>query len=561
MASIALVAALGTSTAGLTGGALTGAILTNLGLSVAGSILDQTVIFPALFPREAQDGQRVDDWPIGQSFEGAPMGWVDGTARIEGVPIYLGEPVEEEVTIGGGKAGPDSTQFRYKRDVVVLFSSDVPPQGGIITDLWINGERVFQLSPDINLASNQISATTSVNPGTNNSKPYAYLRVTSPPSVPNLALLQIGYPVTVSGFAHPGNNFTTGTDQFEVTLQQVFTDKQGNRIAVFAKQLFLAGDPNPFAAATAGPTITISQDLPQLVPDVAESLELYTGEQLQGADPYIEAAVGSGNVPSYEGLVCMRFGGLNMTRYGNGVAQYQAIVLTISPTNLGEHIGRVMKRAGIQAGLFDTFGMAGNFIGAVARGPQEASALLGTALQATNNVAAEVDGRLIFKRRPVLVDYELAADELGAVEVGQAIPAAPFPIDDAGPLSLPRAVTVQHMDPNLEYQTGAPRQFSPPGSEGEELKLSLRTWAMTRQDAAKAGWSAVWNAQSTRQSVRFTLPPSRRMIRPGHLVSLPVDGGAPLRVLIQERTAGINGILEFVGVVESPEVHLFTPAA
>jgi hypothetical protein len=257
----------------------------------------------------------------------------------------------------------------------------------------------------------------------------------------------------------------------------------------------------------------------------------------------------------------MRFGGLNMTRYGNGVAQYQAIVLTISPTNLGEHIGRVMKRAGIQAGLFDTFGMAGNFIGAVARGPQEASALLGTALQATNNVAAEVDGRLIFKRRPVLVDYELAADELGAVEVGQAIPAAPFPIDDAGPLSLPRAVTVQHMDPNLEYQTGAPRQFSPPGSEGEELKLSLRTWAMTRQDAAKAGWSAVWNAQSTRQSVRFTLPPSRRMIRPGHLVSLPVDGGAPLRVLIQERTAGINGILEFVGVVESPEVHLFTPAA
>ena len=554
MASLALVAAFGVK----------GSTALNFGLAVAGAVVDQTVIFPALFPRDPVEGARVDDWPIGQSFEGAPRGWVDGTSRIEGVPIYLGEPVEEEVTIGGGKAGPDSTQFQYRRDVVVHFSAEVPAAGGIITDLWINGDRVFQLSPDIIYSSNKISAETSSVVQTGSA--IYYFRLVSPASGPDLTKLQSGYPVTISGFAHPGNNFTSSTNGvFGAQLDSTFRDKQGRTVAVFKFKPLVPGGsptpPNPYQAAAAGPTISVTQDLPQLVPGVAESLELYTGASTQGADTYIEAAVGTGNVPSYRGSVCMRFGGFNMTRYGNGVASFQAVVQTVSPTNLGEHIARVMKRAGIPAGLFDTFGMAGNFIGAIARGPQAASELIATALQATNNIAAEVNGRMILKRRPVLVDYALTETELGAVEFGQQLEAGPYPIEDAGPRSVPRAVTVQHMDPALEYQTGAPRQFAPPGSEGDELRLSLRTWAMTRADASKAGWSAVWNAASNRQTVRFTLPPSRRMVRPGHLVSLPVPGGAPLRVLIQERTAGVNGLLEFQGVVESPEVHLFNPAA
>ena len=568
MAAVALVAAFGSSTAGLTGGALTAAVVGNTALAMAGSILDQTVIFPALFPRDPAEGYRVDDWAIGQSAEGSPAGYVDGTARIEGVPIYLGTPIEEEVQVGGGKAGPDSTQYRYRRDTVVAFCCDVPAAGGYITTLWINGERVFSLSPDVIFSSTKISAETSSTlqgpPGS--TFVIHYLRLRSPASGPDLTLLQVGYPVVISGFAHSGNNFTSSTNGVsQAQLDTTFREDDGSTVAVFRWQpLVPAGFPppaNPYQAAAAGPTISLFQDLPQLLPDVAESIEIYTGQQDQIPDPYIEAAVGSGKVPSYEGWVCVRLGGMNVTRYGNGVASFQAVVVTISPTNLGEHVQRQMARAGIEAELYDTFGMSGNFIGAVARGPQPASSLIGTALQATGNIASERDGRLIFERRPVLVDFDLEASELGAVELGEDLPIAPFAIEDAGDLEIPRAATVQHMDPELEWQTGAPRQFGPPGAKGEEQRISLRTWAMTRADASQVAWSAIWSAATNRQAVRFSLPPSRREVRVGHLVSLPVAGGPRLRALVTSRTVGTNGVILLEALLEAPEVHLFSPSA
>jgi hypothetical protein len=534
-------------------------LLGNAALAAAGSVIDRTLIFPALFPQDPREGQRIDDWAVGQSFEGAPAGWVDGTARIEGVPIFLGTPIEEQVTVGGGKAGPDSTSFRYSRDCVALFSTDALPAGGYLTDVWINGERVFQLSPDISYNSAKISAETS-SPFTAG-PPIYYFRLISPITGPDLTKLQVGYPVTISGFAHAGNNFTGSPGGvLAPQLESSFRDNNGNSVAVFKLKPLVPGGtnppPNPFQAAAAGPVISVVQDLPQLIPDVAESIEFYTGAVGQVPDPYIESTVGTGQVPSYEGLICVRFGGLNVTRFGNGALAFQATVVAISPTNLGEHIQRLMTRAGIPKGLYSTFGMAGNFVGAVARGPQQVSSLLGTALQATNNIASERDGVLVFERRPVLVKWDIPESALGAVEYGQELPASPFPIEDAGDLELPRAVTVQHMDPALEFQTGAPRKFAPPGSQGDEVRMSLRSWAMSRQDAEQVAWSAIWTSQTNRQAIRFALPPSWGQVQVGHLVTLPVPSGPRIKAIVNSRVRGANGVIQLEAVAEAPEVHL-----
>jgi hypothetical protein len=550
VASLILVASFGSQ----------GAFFTNAALAVAGAVVDRTLLFPSLFPQAAQEGQRIDDWAIGQSFEGAPAGWVDGTARIEGVPIYLGTPIEEQVTVGGGKAGPDSTSFLYRRDYVVLFSTDALPAGGYPTDVWINGERVFQLSPDVEIVSTGISCQKGfVSAG--GSVPglgYHTMTLISYTGQADLTKLQVGQAIQVSGFTSVNNAINPGGPnlQDDAVVEQVFKAIDGSTRAVIRNNQKVGVAATVYDDEAAGPLVTLLQDLPQLIPDVAESIEFYTGAVGQVPDPYIESTVGTGQVPSYEGLICVRFGGLNVTRFGNGALAFQATVVAISPTNLGEHAQRLMTRAGIPKGLYDTFGMAGNFVGAVARGPQQVSALLGTALQATNNIASERDGMLVFERRPVLVKWAIPESALGAVEYGQELPASPFPIEDAGDLELPRAVTVQHMDPALEFQTGAPRKFAPPGSQGDEVRMSLRSWAMSRQDAEQVAWSAIWTSQTNRQAIRFALPPSWLQVQVGHLVTLPVPSGPPIKAIVTSRVRGANGVTQLEAVAEAPEVHL-----
>lgn len=129
-------------------------------------------------------------------------------------------------------------------------------------------------------------------------------------------------------------------------------------------------------------------------------------------------------------------------------------------------------------------------------------------------------------------------------------------IEDAGDLELPRAVTVQHMDPALELQTGAPRKFAPPGSQGDEVRMSLRSWAMSRQDAEQVAWSAIWTSQTNRQAIRFALPPSWLQAQIGHLVTLPVPSGPPIKAIVTSRVRGANGVSQLEAVAEAPEVHL-----
>lgn len=88
--------------------------------AAVGGIIDNMLIFPALFPKPATTGPRMGDKSLQLASEGSEMKWIIGPKnRPAGTVIYISDLIEQEDQIDGGKNGGDVTLYKYFVDVAI----------------------------------------------------------------------------------------------------------------------------------------------------------------------------------------------------------------------------------------------------------------------------------------------------------------------------------------------------------------------------------------------------------------------------------------------------------
>ena len=117
-----------------------------------GAYIDNTYLFPLLFPDKPLQGSRLDDRVIQLASEGTPLNWAIGSRiSIPGFVFWASETrAVEENSGGGGKGGGTSTPgaafYRYFVDVAIAISStDALPDGRInaLKKVWADAIVMF----------------------------------------------------------------------------------------------------------------------------------------------------------------------------------------------------------------------------------------------------------------------------------------------------------------------------------------------------------------------------------------------------------------------------------
>ena len=158
MAAIALAvagAALGPSIFGATaftvfGTAVTGAALGGILGGGVGAIIDRTLVYPALF-RQTTTGPRLDDFPIQQASEGAPLSFCMGPeCPVSGKVIWCTDLIEETSDSGGGKGGGgggDVTSYVYFVHLAVVFTDHEITR---FKKIWADSKLIYDADSPIN---------------------------------------------------------------------------------------------------------------------------------------------------------------------------------------------------------------------------------------------------------------------------------------------------------------------------------------------------------------------------------------------------------------------------
>lgn len=127
----------------LTGAAIGGAIGGALG-AAAGGIIDQTLLFPAIFGKESVTlyGPKIADFQVTTASPGTPITFCIGREnRISGCIIWLSDvrPVEHDQTVGG-KGGHEVISTEYFIDIAIAWC-----EGSVngVRKIWADGKLIW----------------------------------------------------------------------------------------------------------------------------------------------------------------------------------------------------------------------------------------------------------------------------------------------------------------------------------------------------------------------------------------------------------------------------------
>lgn len=529
--------------------------------SMIGGYVDNRWLFPAIFGQPEIEAPRLGDIALQMASEGSPKHYCIGPEnRIAGTVIWISDLIEvknQEEVEGGGKGGGGHSQsvttYSYFVDIAVALC-----EGEIqsVQEIWADGKLLYDADPDINISSNQLTATVRQHWRSTFSLwssgfrvPFLWrlgLVITSPDGGPDLSQFKSGEDVVVAGWTETDYNGT-------------FRCKSAATLDSGATELVLE---LPVTASTsgeaAGNTITLDQDLPGFSAQRVESVTVYTGSGSQDPDDLIEAYEGTGDVPAFRHTAYVVLKRLALADFGNRPPQLSFLVKKDTSKTIGSAIGDLLKRTGLVAAQYDVSALSGNVRGYAIPGPQATKSILKPLMLAHNVVMTESEGKLVFKHRDSLDTETPDADDLAAHDAGQDAP-RPAQISDVMGVDFPGEVNVQFIDPANNYQQGSQRErrINSPTSSTVAVNLPM---VMTAQTARELAMRELWAPWINRQVVEFALPPSYGHIQVNDLVALTLEGES-YTVLVRKIDRGHNHLLLLEGVVEETSVHSQTGSA
>jgi hypothetical protein len=274
LARIALAAAgavIGALLALPTGG-VSVALGLQIGLAVGG------IAGSILFPGKVPPGPRLNDLTVMCATNGAPIPFGWGLNRVSGNLIWSSGLVEH-VTKKSVKGGPKQTTYSYTASFAVAFGEGQAALGRIWGDSKIlyapggNSGAITAISAAGSGLFQTVTVTCALNPA-------------------------IGSQVTITGVP-----VTRYNGKFKVASSS-------------ATQFTYLGLNFGLAPSSGG---TATGEAPRYPAPV-----IYTGTELQNADPTIQAAVGAANCPAYRGLCYAVFTNLQLNDFGNRIPNIRA---------------------------------------------------------------------------------------------------------------------------------------------------------------------------------------------------------------------------------------------
>lgn len=450
--------------------------------SLAGSILDRTVIAGWLTPKTTAEGPRVADFRLGQQEEGARANYVlGGPSRVAGVFIYA-ENVREvvlEEEVGGSGGGQTVRSYQYYAPLLAI--SFAIQKGCTIQRILAEGAVLYDENPDIGYASTLLGVESV---GTVDVR----MKITAPDGGPNLALFVAGKNMDVAGFSNASNNGT-----FEV--EQAGTDTGGTFVIV------RNGTCTPEAA---GASVTLLQVLPKYDETKVAHVEIYDGAQ-STPDPDLEAALGIGNVPAFEGAAYVVLRDLFLGPYGNRVPHFNFLCGSATGNTAAGAITTLCRRGGLSAGQIDVADVSGVNRGYALSGPVPPASGLQPLLLRHDVLTQEGNQKIRFFTRDKARVVFVPRDELAATPGLDTDRSTPWRIERGDPAQLASQIYVTYVKAENGERGGEPLvRNGQQLATVEEVYLPL---AMTASEARAVGKRLSYLARLALDTHFLTLGP------------------------------------------------------
>lgn len=278
------------------------------------------------------------------------------------------------------------------------------------------------------------------------------------------------------------------------------------------------------------------------------SFEFCPGSPTQTRSAIMEGVLGTADTPAYRGRCVLVISELPVEQFGRRIPMVE-VELARGAYNESAVVADVLLdlclQAGLESGEVDVSAVTAEVHGVRLR-PGPASSLIATILDGLGLQAVGTGTQIAF--RPIAQDVsgEATGDELLAGETR-------WPVKRLREDALPKSVTVNHYDPDRDYQRGSQRQARQATRSVQDVALDAPL-ALSAAQAFAAADSLLYRAWTARtQFGPFGLLPRWLFLEPGDRIGVTVDG-VRHDVRLTSIEIGAQGALQCEGEAYDAEV-------
>ena len=382
----------------------------------------------------------------------------------------------------------------------------------------------------------------------------------------NLTKFIVGSPVTVDGIPSPiaqidGTEFIVYDVGFYTAgvvhgIHSLPTD--GTFMNV--RQNFIVNDPIPAGDLFfVDQTVTITQPEVPFSPGTLVDVVTYNGGVNQLAPTLMSTIEGIDKTPGRRGRCTAIIHKLNISKFGNQMPNFEAVVRPNPGMSLAQAIDSIMERTGnIIADDWDTSAVTGGFDGAAIEEPVDSLAILQIILLAYRVGTREVEGKLVFFLRSAPDQIAIAQEDLAAKSEGAEAEGFPFREEDIEDSRLPYRFEVQFADLDNKLEPAVAKDTGTHVLDGSKnihrIRLPL---TMTRQRGQCLAKILMLAAFAERQRRAMQLPPLYRQVAEGDEILTTVDGDLSV-MHVKSLDYGRDGLITLQGTRAQPHIDDIT---
>lgn len=247
--------------------------------------------------------------------------------------------------------------------------------------------------------------------------------------------------------------------------------------------------------------------------------ELCPGGPAQARSGIIEGVLGTDDTPAYRGRCIIVIAELPVEQFGRRMPLVE-VELARGPYNASAVVADVLldlcTQAGLDASEVDVAAVTAEVHG-MRLAPGPAASTIGTLVGGLGLQVVGTGTQIAFRPLEQPIAAELVGDELLAGEKR-------WPVKRLREDTLPRSVTVNHLDPDRDYQRGSQRQQRQTTRSVQAVTLDAPI-ALTAAQAFAAADALLYRSWTARtQYGAFGLLPRWLELEPGDRVGVTVDG-------------------------------------
>lgn len=286
------------------------------------------------------------------------------------------------------------------------------------------------------------------------------------------------------------------------------------------------------------------------------SLSFYPGNYSQTPDPTMEAALGVGNVPAYNGICYVVFTDLQLADYGNALPNLEFELDGLAPRTAGDVLRDLCARSGMTLDEYSVHPI-------LYRVPVDGYAIA----QADNVLAAvapmatayffdcsEQHGavRFVPRGRGPLVTVPLE-DMAASERSDNGMAAEPLTTVRAQDVNLPREASVTYRDPAVDFQSNTQRAARAYGDATSKLNIQLAV-TMDAGTARMVADRLLWEAWAARTGAKFAISERFGFLYPADVFVAPVAHRMELFMMLTAQR-GDNGQIEVTAQSTDPMAY------